>query len=75
MSEALTPAPGGAEVLARIKQLMLDSVSTPLTRVMYARALDDFRLVAAQDPAGVHPRHRAILAGGARIQGGLRRPA
>jgi integrase len=38
---ALSPASGGADALAAIKQLVLDSVSSPLTRVMYARALED----------------------------------
>ena len=27
---------------APVRQLVLDAVSSPLTRVMYARALDDF---------------------------------
>jgi integrase len=32
----------GADTLAAVKQLVLDAVSSPLTRIMYARALDDF---------------------------------
>ena len=36
------PASGGADGIAALKQLVLDAVSSPLTRVMYARALDDF---------------------------------
>lgn len=39
---ALSPASGGADALAAVQQLVLDAVSSPLTRVMYARALDDF---------------------------------
>ena len=39
---ALSSATGGADVLAAVKQPVLDSVSSPLTRVMYARALEDF---------------------------------
>jgi len=39
---ALSPAAGGADEFAALKQLVLDAVSSPLTRVMYARALDDF---------------------------------
>jgi integrase len=38
----LSPAPGGADALAAVKQLVLNAVSSPLTRVMYARALEDF---------------------------------
>ena len=41
MSQAVSPVTG-AEALAAVKQLVLDSVSSPLTRVMYARALEDF---------------------------------
>jgi integrase len=36
------PASGGADGIAALKQLVLDAVSSPLTRVMYARALNDF---------------------------------
>ena len=39
---SLSPARGGADAFAAVKQLVLDAVSSPLTRVMYARALDDF---------------------------------
>jgi len=39
---ALSSVTGGADVLAAVKQPVLDSVSSPLTRVMYARALEDF---------------------------------
>lgn len=39
---ALSPALGGADALAAVKQLVLNAVSSPLTRVMYARALEDF---------------------------------
>lgn len=39
---ALSPAGGGADALAAVKQLVLDAVSSPLTRAMYARALEDF---------------------------------
>jgi integrase len=39
---APSPAMGGADALAAVKQLVLNAVSSPLTRVMYARALDDF---------------------------------
>jgi hypothetical protein len=37
----VSPAGGGAETAA-LKQLVLDAVSSPLTGVMYTRALDDF---------------------------------
>ena len=36
------PASGWADGIAALKQLVLNAVSSPLTRVMYARALDDF---------------------------------
>jgi integrase len=39
---SLSPARGGADVFTAVKQLVLDAVSSPLTRVMYARALEDF---------------------------------
>lgn len=39
---AVSDAHGGADALTAVKQLVLDAVSSPLTRVMYARALDDF---------------------------------
>ena len=39
---SVSPASGGADGIAALKQLVLDAVSSPLTRVMYARALDDF---------------------------------
>jgi hypothetical protein len=35
------PASGGGEAFA-VKLLVLNAVSSPLTRVMYARALEDF---------------------------------
>jgi integrase len=38
----VSPAIGGEDGIAALKQLVLDAVSSPLTRVMYARALDDF---------------------------------
>jgi hypothetical protein len=38
----VSPASGGADGIAALKQLVLDAVSSPLTRVMYARALNDF---------------------------------
>jgi len=41
VSQAVSPVPG-ADALAAVKQLVLDAVSSPLTRVMYARALEDF---------------------------------
>ena len=41
MSQAVSPVTG-VEALAAVKPLVLDSVSSPLTRVMYARALEDF---------------------------------
>lgn len=41
MSQAVFPVTDAA-ALAAVKQLLLDSVSSPLTRVMYARALEDF---------------------------------
>ena len=40
--EGAPPAHGGADALTTVKQLVLDAVSSPLTRVMYARALNDF---------------------------------
>jgi integrase len=39
---AFSLATGGADALAAVKKLVLDAVSSPLTRVMYARALEDF---------------------------------
>ena len=39
---AFSPARGGADALVSVKQLVLNAVSSPLTRVMYARALEDF---------------------------------
>jgi site-specific recombinase XerD len=39
---AVSPVCCSADALAAVKQLVLDAVSSPLTRVMYARALDDF---------------------------------
>ena len=42
MSLALSPTLGGADGFGPLRQLVLDAVSSPLTRVMYARALDDF---------------------------------
>ena len=42
MSQALSPAHGGADGWGAVRKLVLDAVSSPLTRVMYARALDDF---------------------------------
>jgi integrase len=39
---ACSSANGGADALAAVKQLVLNAVSSPLTRAMYARALDDF---------------------------------
>lgn len=39
---AISAAHGGADALAAVKQLVLNAVSSPLTRVMYARALEDF---------------------------------
>ena len=39
---SLSPAQCGADALAVVKQLVLNAVSSPLTRVMYARALEDF---------------------------------
>jgi integrase len=39
---ALSLAHGGADAPAAVKQLVLNAVSSPLTRVMYARALEDF---------------------------------
>ena len=41
MSQAVSPVTG-EEALAAVKQLVLDSVSSPLTRLMYARALENF---------------------------------
>jgi integrase len=41
VSQAVSPITG-ADALAAVKQLVLDAVSSPLTRVMYARALEDF---------------------------------
>jgi hypothetical protein len=38
VTQAVSPVTG-ASALAAVKQLVLDSVSSPLTRVMYARAL------------------------------------
>ena len=67
---ALSPASGGADALAAVKQLVLDAVSSPLTRVMYARALEDFfGWWNGTGPAAVHPRYGAGLAGGPRSQG------
>ena len=37
-----SPAGGGADSFTAVKQLVLDAVSSPLTRAMYARALEDF---------------------------------
>jgi site-specific recombinase XerD len=39
---ALVPAPPPSPDLTLIKKLALDAVASPLTRAMYARALDDF---------------------------------
>ena len=44
MSQAVSPALGGADGLGALRKLVLDAVSSPLTRVMYARALEDFFL-------------------------------
>jgi hypothetical protein len=41
-SQAISPASGGADAFAAVKQLVLNAVSSPLTRVMYARAPKDF---------------------------------
>jgi integrase len=41
VSQAVSPV-SSADALAAVKQLVLDAVSSPLTRVMYARALEDF---------------------------------
>jgi hypothetical protein len=41
-SDALSPALGGAHGFGPLQKLVLDAVSSPLTRVMYARALEDF---------------------------------
>jgi hypothetical protein len=38
----LSPALGGANGFGPLQKLVLDGVSSPLTRVMYARALEDF---------------------------------
>ena len=42
MSQAVSHALGGADGFGPLRKLVLDAVSSPLTRVMYARALDDF---------------------------------
>ncbi len=47
MSQAVSPALGGADGFGPLRQLVLDAVSSPLTRVMYARALDDFFALSA----------------------------
>jgi integrase len=56
---ALSPAAGGADGMAALKQLVLDAVSSPLTRVMYARALDDF--FAWWNQQGRPPFTRAVV--------------
>ena len=43
---ALSPAAGGADGFGPVRKLLLDAVSSPLTRVMYARAL----YVVSPDP-------------------------
>ena len=58
-----SPARGGADPLAAVKQLVLDAVSSPLTRAMYARARSgSFRVVGGTRPAGIHAGHGADLA-------------
>ena len=42
MSQAVSPALGCADGFGPLRKLVLDAVPSPLTRVMYARALDDF---------------------------------
>lgn len=41
----VSPVGCGADALAAVQQRVLDTVSSPLTRVMYAGPLNDLRLV------------------------------
>lgn len=72
VSQALSPATpgGGAGALSGVKQLVLDAVSSPLIRVMDARAPEDFFAGwTGQGRPPFYARHGAGMAGVPRIQG------
>ena len=59
----------GADGFGPMRKLVVDAISSPLTRAMYARALEIFGLVERPEPSAVHATHGAGLAGSSRNQG------
>ena len=53
---ALVPVPGALDA---VRRLVLDAVSSPYTRTMYAKALDDFFSWRAEQ--GTPPFTRAVV--------------
>ena len=47
----------------KLKALVLDSVSSPITKRVYNMALNEFGLVPAGSPARLHQSHRERVAG------------